>query len=200
MSNLRRDYDFPLDPFQRQAAEYVPGPAVVEGGSGTGKTHVLVARVATLADWGVSPAEIACLTAGGSAATEFRRQLMERDLIKDDLDNIFVGTVDHAANLLLRLSGAIELGLSPHYSIWDERRAKDAASLTIVGTGLEETLKPKLGAALHWNRNRKQRSVDDPDLPAEDPTGLTSYKLTNATSSNNGPLILGTWQSLRSDC
>ena len=51
------DHEFSLDPLQRAAAEDTADVVVMWGGSGTGRTHTLVARVAFLLRRGTSPAE-----------------------------------------------------------------------------------------------------------------------------------------------
>ena len=52
------DHEFSLDPLERAAAEDTADVVVVVwGGSGTGKTHTLVARVTFLLRRGTSPAE-----------------------------------------------------------------------------------------------------------------------------------------------
>src|SRR5918997_21295 len=60
-----RDLDA-LTPAQRTAVTHAGGPLLVLGGPGTGKTRVLVERVAWLAENGVAPEDV--LLVGGSPA------------------------------------------------------------------------------------------------------------------------------------
>ena len=56
MTAAREEHEFPLDPMEQAAAEATADVVVVQGGSGTGRTHTLVARVAVLLRRGVPPA------------------------------------------------------------------------------------------------------------------------------------------------
>ena len=61
----------PLVRQQRDAAASPIGPIFIEGAPGTGKTHTLRARVATLVEAGADPSSIVVLTKSTVAAEEF---------------------------------------------------------------------------------------------------------------------------------
>ena len=168
MLNRDRYDEFPLDPIQLRVARDVHGQTIVDGGPGTGKTHVGVAHVAALLASGIPPDQATCLTVSPAAAADLHDRLGRHDQVGAVLDEIFVGTVDQFANLLLRRFGANELGLSPHYSIWDRRQAEDAAALAIRATGADEALRQQLRRALNWHWTGKRRPSGDPGLPARD--------------------------------
>jgi hypothetical protein len=65
-----------LTPAQRQGVEYAGGPMIVLAGPGTGKTRVIVERIAhAIRERGVDPASILAITFTIKAAEEMRRRL-----------------------------------------------------------------------------------------------------------------------------
>ncbi|USN99787.1 MAG: ATP-dependent helicase [Phycisphaeraceae bacterium] len=66
-----------LNDAQRAAATYEGGPLIVLAGPGTGKTRVIVARIAHLIARGVDPKSILALTFTNKAANEMRDRLAE---------------------------------------------------------------------------------------------------------------------------
>ena len=91
-----------LDDRQRRAAQHAHGPLAVIAGAGTGKTRVLVARVAWLIATGhARPEQICALTFMNDSAREIAERL-ERALGPDVARRITVGTSHRLANGLLR--------------------------------------------------------------------------------------------------
>jgi DNA helicase-2/ATP-dependent DNA helicase PcrA len=71
--------EFSPNPRQKEAIEHVHGPMVVIAGAGTGKTSVLVERIARLINDGhATPEEILAVTYTNNAATEMRHRVLER--------------------------------------------------------------------------------------------------------------------------
>src|SRR6266496_2614602 len=67
------------NPRQKEAIEHVAGPMLVVAGSGTGKTSVLVERIARLvANGDARPDEILAVTYTRNAAAEMRCRVSER--------------------------------------------------------------------------------------------------------------------------
>ena len=68
-----------LHPAQRQAVERIEGPVLVIAGPGTGKTHLLSARVGKiLLDTDTRPQNILCLTFTDAGVSAMRARLLER--------------------------------------------------------------------------------------------------------------------------
>ncbi len=68
-----------LNPAQRQAVERIEGPVLVIAGPGTGKTHLLSARVGKiLLDTDTRPQNILCLTFADAGVSAMRSRLLER--------------------------------------------------------------------------------------------------------------------------
>ena len=126
-----RDHEFPLDPMEQAAAEATADVVVVLGGSGTGRTHTLVARVAVLLRRGASPSSIICLTLTDGGAADLGRRLEMHPETGGKSRHVYVGTVHQYANDILRNGGASGLGLSPGYTVWDQQRAVEMLELTL---------------------------------------------------------------------
>ena len=114
-----------IDPLQRAAAEAPEGPLVILGGPGTGKTHTIIARVAMLLKGGASPHTITCLTFSSRGAEDLRRQMENQPLTAEGAPHIFIGTIHHYASFYLRRSGHASIGISPHFTIWDQEQATE---------------------------------------------------------------------------
>ena len=67
-----------LNPEQREAVEYIEGPMLVLAGPGTGKTHVLSARIGKiLLETDARPQNILCLTFTDAGVAAMRKRLLE---------------------------------------------------------------------------------------------------------------------------
>ncbi len=133
---LSRDYAQELNPQQLAAVEVVDGPALVIAGAGSGKTRVLVYRVARLIDVGVDPASILLLTFTRKAAQEMLGRVGL--LIGPQSDRVMGGTFHSVANALLRRFGQT-IGLNQGFTILDRGDSEDLINLVRAQTGLTET-------------------------------------------------------------
>jgi DNA helicase II / ATP-dependent DNA helicase PcrA len=80
-----------LNTEQRRAAEHIEGPALVLAGPGTGKTHLVVTRIANILLETDTPAQsILCLTYSDAGATALRKRLVK--MIGSDAYKISVFT------------------------------------------------------------------------------------------------------------
>ena len=96
---------FQPDPQQREAVEHVSGPMLVLAGAGTGKTTVLIRRIANLIREGhARPDEILGLTYTNNAADEMRDRV-EVELRGADGKGLQVGTFHAYCNELLQRCG-----------------------------------------------------------------------------------------------
>ena len=159
-----------LDPFQRRAAESIHEPAVVVGGPGTGKTQVIVARIAHLLNQkGVILPQIACVVGSLERVVDLRHRLLNHPHVGTKADRIFVGTMTHLAHQVIRTHA--DWGLSiikNHYSLWDEKQACEVMTRVCRAMGRNEIDENKINPALHWHRLNMRRWPDDRDLPARD--------------------------------
>ena len=155
-----RDDTFPLDPMERDAAEDPANVVMVLGGSGTGRTHTLVARVAVLLRLGAFPGSIVCLTPTDGGAEDLRCRLELHAETRGLSRHVYVGTFHQYANAILRNTRA--LGIPPGYTVWDRQRAVETLNL-ILG------LRPRdLRAVLRWHGLNRSRWPDSRETPAQE--------------------------------
>ena len=106
-----------LNPEQREAVQHVEGPLLILAGAGSGKTRVIVHRIAyLLAEHHARPAELLAVTFTNKAAEEMRSRV--ESLLGSDCPDLWMSTF-HAlcARLLRREAPAI--GLSRDFVIYD---------------------------------------------------------------------------------
>ena len=106
-----------LNQAQRAAVAHEQGHLMVLAGAGSGKTRVLVHRIAWLIRAaGVSPHAILAVTFTNKAAREMRERLAE--LVGDSARSLWVGTFHGLAHRLLKLHWR-DAGLDEHFQILD---------------------------------------------------------------------------------
>ena len=107
-----------LNPAQQDAVKHHGGPALVLAGAGSGKTRVIVERLAWLVEeQGVDPRNLLALTFTNRAAREMRERVQER--LAGDRFSAWVGTF-HSFGLYLLRRNIGELGRKTGFSIFDD--------------------------------------------------------------------------------
>ncbi|HET6725323.1 MAG TPA: DNA helicase II [Gammaproteobacteria bacterium] len=107
----------PLNPAQREAVTAPPGPVLVLAGAGSGKTRVLVHRIAWLIKAErVSPYGVLAVTFTNKAAGEMRSRI--ETLLGMPANTLWVGTFHGIAHRLLRLHWR-DAGLPQSFQIID---------------------------------------------------------------------------------
>ena len=90
-----------LNPAQRSAVDRVEGPVLVIAGPGTGKTHILAARVGKiLLETDARPQNILCLTFTDAGASAMRERLLE--LIGPDAHRVPIATFHGFCNRVIQ--------------------------------------------------------------------------------------------------
>jgi ATP-dependent DNA helicase Rep len=103
---------------QRQAVLQVDGPMLVLAGAGSGKTRVIVEKIAHLVSSGRMPARrIAAITFTNKSAREMRERVARR--IKGDAAEGLTVSTFHALGLKLLQIEHLKLGLKRGFSIFD---------------------------------------------------------------------------------
>jgi len=130
----------PLNDAQRQAVCASPDPLLVLAGAGSGKTRVLVHRIAWLIDVeGLSPYSILAVTFTNKAAGEMRARIEQ--LVESPASGMWVGTFHGLAHRLLRRHWQ-EAGLPEGFQILDAQDQQRLIRRVIRGMDLDETKWP----------------------------------------------------------
>lgn len=106
-----------LNPPQREAVMTLEGPLLILAGAGTGKTRVLITRIAhillTQAAW---PTEILAVTFTNKAASEMRERISE--LLGQPAEGFWLGTFHALCARMLRRHAEL-VHLTPNFTILD---------------------------------------------------------------------------------
>lgn len=131
-----------LNEVQKQVVLTTEGPLMVLAGAGSGKTRVLIYRVAYLIHKGVDPFNILSLTFTNKAALEMKHRistLVDKLLVK----NIWMGTFHSIFSRILRIE-ANKIGFSSHFTIYDLQDSLSVLKKVILDLNLDiEIYKPK---------------------------------------------------------
>ena len=120
-------YATELNRAQLEAVTTMYGPILVIAGAGSGKTRVIVHRVAYMLENGVLPQEILLLTFTRKAYSEMIGRVQE--LLKDNsVQKVFGGTFHAFSNYVLRKYGSL-LNIPPNFTIIDTEDSADTIDL-----------------------------------------------------------------------
>ncbi|GAB1388188.1 UvrD-helicase domain-containing protein [Rubrivivax sp.] len=106
-----------LNPAQMEAVHHLVGPCLVLAGAGSGKTRVIVHKVARLLQAGVEPARIAAITFTNKAAAEMRERA--KALVGPRAARELVLCTFHALGVRMLREDGERVGLKPNFSILD---------------------------------------------------------------------------------
>jgi DNA helicase-2/ATP-dependent DNA helicase PcrA len=145
-----------LNAEQRRAVEHGEGPLLVLAGAGTGKTRVLVNRIAHLVQSGVPPRDILAVTFTNKAAGEMRERL--RSLLGPGASHMWIGTFHATCARILRLHGE-RVGLTRDFTILDDDDQKRILDSLLKERGLDEQVSAK---TLMIQIDRRKNRGEDP--------------------------------------
>ncbi len=107
-----------LNPQQREAVQTLSGPLLLLAGAGTGKTRVIIYRIAHLIASGVDPANILAVTFTNKAANEMRERIASL-IPASQAEKLTIGTF-HSFCLRILKRHIRRLGYMPNFSIATE--------------------------------------------------------------------------------
>ena len=146
-----------LNPRQMEAVNHKEGPLLVLAGAGSGKTTVLIARVARLIETGVRPWNILTITFTNKAADELKNRLVTK--LGMEAQDVFASTFHSmCVRILRRDAEAIDLPKS--FTIYDTDDSLRVVKKCLKNLGMEEKQfppKPLLGSISH-----AKESLQDP--------------------------------------
>ncbi len=157
-----------LNSAQREAVTAAPGHTLVLAGAGSGKTRVLVHRIAWLLEVEhASPWSVLAVTFTNKAAGEMRARCQA--LLRCDSRGLWVGTFHGICHRLLRQHWR-EAGLTETFQILDADDQVRMLKRIIVGMGLDESRHPPRQAAwfinAHKDEGRRPDSIETLHNPA----------------------------------
>jgi len=158
----------PLNDAQREAVAAEPGHLLVLAGAGSGKTRVLVHRIAWLVQTGqASPQGVLAVTFTNKAAAEMRGRI--ESLLQIPVRGMWVGTFHGIAHRLLRMHWR-EAGLPEGFQILDSEDQLRTLRRVVRGMDLDEKQWP--AKELQWFINaRKDEGLRPQHLDAQGDDG-----------------------------
>lgn len=117
---------------QKTAVLHKDGPLLILAGAGSGKTRVIVCRIANLITLGVKPWNILAVTFTNKAAAEMRERV--NNLVPGQGSAVWVSTFHAFCAKFLRIE-AKNIGLDPNYVIYD-----DSDQLSVIKEVLKEMI------------------------------------------------------------
>lgn len=124
-----------LNPEQFRAATHVDGPLLVLAGAGSGKTRVLIHRIAHILDQEkAKPWQIMAVTFTNKAAAEMRHRL--ETLVGPTAKEAWLGTFHALSARMLRIEG-YRLGYAGNFSIYDAEDSKRLLKQILKEMGIE---------------------------------------------------------------
>ena len=123
-----------LNPAQLQAVQASDGPVMILAGAGSGKTRTLISRIKWILDEKhLSPYQILAVTFSNKAAREMRERLSH--ITDHDIGTFQVTTFHSFCSRLLR-SEASHLGLSRHFTIFDDSESQAVCKAVLARRGI----------------------------------------------------------------
>jgi len=193
-----------LNPRQQEAVDHGNGPLLILAAAGSGKTRVLVHRIARLVATGeVGADEILAVTFTNKAA----RELLGRcsTLVGDAAKSLWVGTFHGIGARLLRRH-AEELGYASDFTIFDADDQKRLLKDILQESDLDTTLFTPEGLRgfIEAAKNEGKRP-GDPDIPCNDPFSrrygelfaIYQQRLIRSSAMDFGDLISGVLELFR---
>ncbi len=147
-----------LNSRQMEAVLHKEGPLLVLAGAGSGKTTVLIARVARLIETGVRPWNILTITFTNKAADELKNRLVTK--LGIEAQDVFASTFHSMCVRILRRD-AEKIDLPKSFTIYDADDSLRVVKKCLKALNMDEKQfppKPILGAISH----AKER-LEDPD-------------------------------------
>lgn len=188
---------------QQEAVTHTGGPLLVMAGAGSGKTRVLVHRIAYLIEeMGVDPAGILAITFTNKAANEMRERIEK--LVGSLSRNLWVGTF-HATCVRILRQEIHHLGFGRYFVIYDDADQQSLLKKCLKELNLDE--KKFAPRALKAVINDAKNKMQDPEKfslmagnyfenVAADVYRLYQKKLTENNALDFDDLIMRTVQLL----
>lgn len=169
------DYRQELNPSQLEAVALINGPVLVIAGAGSGKTRVIVHRVAFMIENDIDPSEILLLTFTRKAASEMIGRVQGL-LNNNKAQKVFGGTFHSFSNYVLRKYANI-LGIPSNFTIIDSEDAADTIDLIKSELKIEKKDKafPKKNRLQEIISSARNRNLTISDIIKNEFSGLLEF-------------------------
>ncbi len=150
-----------LNSGQREAVKNCQGPLLILAGAGSGKTRVIVHRIAYMIDGeGIAPASILAVTFTNKAAGEMRERVHR--MVGPRAGQIWINTFHSTCSRILR-SHISHLGYTDKFVIYDDKDQLSLLKEVFQNLNLSElALKPEIARAVI--NDAKNKGLDDHDF------------------------------------
>lgn len=187
---MQGDYLSQLNEQQRQAVEYLDGPALVIAGAGSGKTRVLTYKIVHLLNNGYEPYRILALTFTNKAAREMRERL-ENLVGKETASRLWMGTFHSIFSRILR-TNAGRIGFKRDFTIYDTSDSRSLIKTIIKDMQLDDKIyKPNIVQSAISMAKNALLSPDDYE---------TDRDLMEADKRARRPMICSIYRAYRQRC
>ena len=167
-----------LNASQRKAVLNIEGPMLINAAPGSGKTRVLISRIAFLIENKVDPFSILALTFTNRAAREMKERI--KQIVGDKASKLWIGTFHSVFARILRKE-ASRLGYDTNFSIYDSQDKQSVIKSILKEMMLRNTLDfkqiSKRISNLKQNLISWQYYITNPDFSQEDRrAGIPEFK------------------------
>lgn len=169
------DYQKELNNSQLEAVTTINGPVLVIAGAGSGKTRVIVHRVAFMLENGIDPGEILLLTFTRKASSEMIGRV--QGLLNDNkAQKVFGGTFHSFSNYILRKNANL-LGIPSNFTIIDSEDSADTIDLMKSELRIEKKEKafPKKNRLQEIISSARNRNLTIRNVIQNEFSGLLEY-------------------------
>jgi DNA helicase-2/ATP-dependent DNA helicase PcrA len=164
-----------LNPPQKEAVLHGEGPLLILAGAGSGKTRVIVHRIAWLIhERGVLPWQIMAVTFTNKAAGEMKERVQR---LLPGFDLPLIATFHSACVRILRRDGH-HLGFDRNFTIYDDKDSERLLKEVVIGLNIDEKKFPAKGFAAFID-DCKNAGREPKDLPTtkEDLYGMKAVQV-----------------------
>ncbi len=130
-----------LNGAQREAVEYIDGPALVIAGAGSGKTRVLTYKIMHLLDNGYKPWNILAITFTNKAAKEMKERIAAK-IGQEQASKLYMGTFHSIFMRILRQEAKFIPPYNNNFTIYDQTDAKSVVKGILKDMKLDEKSYP----------------------------------------------------------
>ena len=150
-----------LNSGQREAVKNCQGPLLILAGAGSGKTRVIVHRIAYMIDVeGIAPAGILAVTFTNKAAGEMRERVHQ--MVGPRAGQIWINTFHRTCSRILR-SHISHLGYTDRFAIYDDKDQLSLIKEVFNKLNLSElALKPEMARSVI--NDAKNKGLDEQDF------------------------------------